>query len=153
MIRPTFEQLEPLFERFPAISIINLVECLNRAFKNGDRIARDTFEDMIYHEQDKLIKQGWTEQQLRTTFYLNSRFDPSPEASTRVQLIEDHETGQTTVTIYRDFELNRTRVRQSIESRFERLAAWHTSQHRESTAGDKMQKASSEFAQSIADNA
>ncbi len=51
------------------------------------------------------------------------------------------------------FELNRTRVRQSIESRFERLAAWHTSQHRESTAGDKMQKASSEFAQSIADNA
>ena len=51
------------------------------------------------------------------------------------------------------FELNRSRVRQSIESRFERLAAWHTSQHRESTAGDKMQKASSEFAQSIADNA
>ena len=51
------------------------------------------------------------------------------------------------------FELNRTRVRQSIESRFERLAAWHTSQHRESTASDKMQKASSEFAQSIADNA
>ena len=51
------------------------------------------------------------------------------------------------------FELNGTRVRQSIESRFERLAAWHTSQHRESTAGDKMQKASSEFAQSIADNA
>lgn len=51
------------------------------------------------------------------------------------------------------FELNRSRVRQSIESRFERLAAWHTSQHRESTAGNKMQKASSEFAQSIADNA
>jgi len=89
MIRPTFEQLEPLFERFPAISIINLVECLGRALKNGDSLAIHTFEDMIYYQQDKLIAQGWTEQQLRTAFYLNSRFDPSPEASTRIQLIKE----------------------------------------------------------------
>jgi len=51
------------------------------------------------------------------------------------------------------FELNRNRIKESIQSRFERLAAWHTNKHRESTAGADMQRASSEFAQSIADNA
>ncbi len=89
MNTPTFEQLEPLFERFPVIALTSLVLCLNRALKAGDSLALPFFEDMIYHHQDKLIEQGWTEQQLRTTFYLNSAFDPSPEASTRIQRIEE----------------------------------------------------------------
>jgi len=51
------------------------------------------------------------------------------------------------------FELDRNRVKQAVEARLTRLAAWHTNQHKVSTAGKTMQKASSEFTQSIADNA
>jgi len=81
MIRPTFEQLEPLFERFPTISIINLVGCLGRALKNGDRIAIDTFESMIEREVDKLVEQGWTKQQLKTTFFTHSPLGYNPTRS------------------------------------------------------------------------
>jgi len=81
MIRPTFEQLEPLFERFPTISIINLVGCLGRALKNGDRIAIDTFESMIEREVDKLVAQGWTKQQLKTTFFTHSPLGYNPTRS------------------------------------------------------------------------
>ena len=53
------------------------------------------------------------------------------------------------------FALDRKRVQQAVENRLTRLAAWHTNQHKDSTAGaaKKQQKASSEFVQSIADNA
>ena len=51
------------------------------------------------------------------------------------------------------FSLDRGRVRQAVEARLNRLAAWHTNQHKQSTAGKTMQKASSEFVSSIADSA
>ena len=53
------------------------------------------------------------------------------------------------------FALDRKRVQQAVENRLTRLAAWHTNQHKDSTAGaaKKQQKASSEFVQSIADKA
>ena len=51
------------------------------------------------------------------------------------------------------FSLDRKRVQQAVEARLTRLAAWHTNQHKEPTAGKTMQKASSEFTQSVADSA
>lgn len=51
------------------------------------------------------------------------------------------------------FSLDRKRVQQAVEARLTRLAAWHTNQHKESTAGKTMQKASSEFTQSVANSA
>ena len=51
------------------------------------------------------------------------------------------------------FSLDRGSVKQAVEARLNRLAAWHTNQHKQSTAGKTMQKASSEFVWSIADNA
>ena len=76
MNRPTFQQLDPLFAQYPAISITNLVTCINKARAKCDSYAIYRFAEMIDDEPDKLREQGWTNQQL-SVFFTHCDYKPA----------------------------------------------------------------------------